>query len=56
MSHLLYNIDLPPGRPSPPIVAGREADLWLEGCKEGLSGVHNRLESRVAVVARGKEC
>ena len=36
------------------IVEGCEADLWLEGRKEGSSFVYGRLESRVAI-ARGKE-
>ena len=42
------------GRRPPPIVEGREVDLWLEGRKEGSSFVYGGLESRVAI-ARGKE-
>jgi hypothetical protein len=54
MLHLLSNIEFPPGRRPPPIVEGREADLWSEGRKEGSSGAYGGLDARVAI-ARSKE-
>jgi hypothetical protein len=54
MSHLLSNVEFPEGRRPPPIVEGREADLWLPQRNEGSSFVYGALESRVAI-SRGKE-
>ena len=51
MSHLLANAEIPTGCRPPPIVEGRETDLWVDGRKEGS---RDGVPARVAIT-RGKE-